>query len=59
MKSLYRSSRNKKLGGVCGGIAEQMGWDVSTVRFMTVAAIIIFNPLFFVYMAAWILLPEK
>ncbi|NTW78281.1 MAG: PspC domain-containing protein [Syntrophaceae bacterium] len=29
---LYLSSRNRMLAGVCGGIAEWLGWDVTLVR---------------------------
>lgn len=31
-KRLYKSSTNKKLGGVCGGIAEYFDIDVTFVR---------------------------
>ena len=29
---LYRSSKNKMIAGVCGGIAEYFGWDPTVVR---------------------------
>ena len=31
-KKLYRSSKNKMIAGVCGGIAEYFGWDPTVVR---------------------------
>ncbi|MCI0424818.1 MAG: PspC domain-containing protein [Actinobacteria bacterium] len=31
-KRLYRSTTNKQVSGVCGGIAEYMGWDPTVVR---------------------------
>jgi phage shock protein PspC (stress-responsive transcriptional regulator) len=31
MKKLLRS-KNKKIAGVCAGVAEYFGWDVSAVR---------------------------
>lgn len=59
MKALYRSRRQRILGGVCGGIAEQFGWDVSTVRFLTVVACLFPGPQVLIYIAAWVLLPER
>ncbi|MCF0173857.1 MAG: PspC domain-containing protein [Bacteroidales bacterium] len=35
-RRLYRSSRNKKLFGVCGGIAEYMDADPTVVRLVFV-----------------------
>jgi phage shock protein C len=32
MKQLYRSTTNKKLGGVCGGIGEYFNIDPTIVR---------------------------
>ena len=31
-KKLYRSSKDKKLAGVCGGLAEYLGMDATVVR---------------------------
>jgi phage shock protein C len=31
-KKLYRSSKNRMLGGVCGGVAEYFGLDSTLVR---------------------------
>ena len=31
-KKLYRSTKNKMIAGVCGGIAEYFGWDPTVVR---------------------------
>lgn len=36
MKKLYRSSTNKKLCGVCGGIAEYFELDPTIVRLLWV-----------------------
>jgi phage shock protein C len=32
MKKLYRSTNDKKLSGVCGGIAEYFGVDPTVIR---------------------------
>ena len=31
-KKLYRSNKDKKLAGVCGGLAEYLGMDASIIR---------------------------
>ena len=31
-RKLYKSSKNKKLAGVCGGLAEYLNIDVTVVR---------------------------
>lgn len=36
MKKLYRSSRNKMICGVCGGIAEYINIDPTIVRLLWV-----------------------
>ena len=36
MKKLYRSSRDKMLCGVCGGIGEYFNVDPNAVRIVTV-----------------------
>ncbi|MGX7405393.1 phage shock protein C (PspC) family protein [Aerococcus urinaehominis] len=35
-EKLYRSAYNKKIAGVCGGIAEYLGIDAGLVRFIAV-----------------------
>lgn len=34
-KRLYKSSRNKKICGVCGGIAEYLNIDPTVIRLIT------------------------
>ena len=34
-KRLYKSSRNKKICGVCGGIAEYLNMDPTVIRSIT------------------------
>ncbi len=37
VKKLYRSTKNRMLGGVCGGIAEYFGCDPTLIRLIYVA----------------------
>jgi phage shock protein PspC (stress-responsive transcriptional regulator) len=58
---LYRSRRQRMLGGICGGLAEWLGWDVTLVRVLYVV-ISIFSAAFpglIVYIVLWILMPEE
>ncbi|MDR0960438.1 MAG: PspC domain-containing protein [Propionibacteriaceae bacterium] len=54
---LVRSSTDKILGGVCGGLAKYLGVDAGVIRLITAIACIFFGSGFFIYIIAWILLP--
>ena len=57
-KKLYRSSRNKKLGGVCGGIAEYLSVDHAMVRVITIIlAILSWYIIVPLYILFWIIIP--
>jgi phage shock protein C len=58
-KRLYRSTTQKMLAGVCGGLAEYFDVDVSIVRLLTVglALVTAVLPMFFFYIIAWIVIP--
>ena len=56
-KKLYRSRNDKKLCGVCGGLADYFGLDVNIIR---VAAIVsVFFGGLVAYIAAAFLIPEQ
>ena len=56
----YLDKRNKRLMGVCAGIADYFGWDVTIVRIATAAAVLLSGGnLMLVYLAAgWIADPK-
>ena len=58
---LYRSRRTKMIAGVCGGIAEWLGWDPTLVRilFVLVSILSAAVPGFLVYILLWVLMPEN
>lgn len=60
MAALYRSRRHRILGGVCGGIAEWLGWDPTAVRILYVVVSILSAafPGLIVYIVLWLLMPE-
>jgi phage shock protein C len=59
-KKLYRSTSQKMLGGVCGGLAEYFDIDVSIVRLLLVGSALVtaLLPLTFFYIIAWIVVPQ-
>jgi len=60
-KRLYRSTTQKMLAGVCGGLAEYFDIDVSIVRLLLVglALVTAVLPMFFFYIIAWIVVPVQ
>jgi phage shock protein C len=61
MKRLLLSNTDRKLGGVCGGIAEYMELDPTIVRLLTVVLTLITAviPVVIGYILAWIIIPRK
>lgn len=57
---LYRSRRHRILGGVCGGLAEWLGWDVTLVRilYVVVSILSIAFPGTVAYIILWIAMPQ-
>jgi len=57
---LYRSRRNAILGGVCGGLAEWLGWSPSVVRILYVIGSIlsVAFPGAIVYVILWLIMPK-
>jgi phage shock protein C len=58
-RPLHRSRRHRLLGGVCGGLADWLGWDPTLVRVVYVAVSICSAafPGTIVYLVLWLLMP--
>lgn len=58
--ALTRSRKNKLIAGVCGGIAEWLGWDPTTVRiaYVLVSILSVAFPGILVYLVLWIVMPR-
>jgi phage shock protein PspC (stress-responsive transcriptional regulator) len=57
---LARSSYNKWIGGVCGGMADYFGWDAELLRLIWVLLTI--GTAFcggIVYLVLWLLMPQE
>lgn len=54
-------SRDKILGGVCGGLAKWLGWDVTIVRlaYILISILSAAFPGTIVYIILWIIMPEE
>jgi phage shock protein C len=61
MKKLYLSKTDRKLLGVCGGIAEMLGVDSTIVRLIAVFLCLITGvlPLVITYLVAAMIIPSK
>jgi phage shock protein C len=56
---LYRSGKERILGGVCGGIAEHMGIDPTIVRLLWVAASLLWGLGIILYIVCWVIIPRN
>ena len=57
---LYKDKQNAMLFGVCAGISNYIGLDVSLVRILTIISIFFsFSLIFWIYLLLAILLPQK
>lgn len=57
---LQRSRKNKMIAGVCGGLAEWLGWDPTLVRIAYVigSVLSIAFPGTIVYIILWVIMPQ-
>lgn len=58
--ALTRSRSHRVLAGVCGGIAEWLGWDPTVVRILYVVTSIlsVAFPGIIVYLVLWLIMPQ-
>ncbi|WP_109126818.1 PspC domain-containing protein [Dyella sp. C11] len=57
-KRLHRSLTDKKIAGVCGGIAQYLGWDPTLVRLLWVILTLLGGSGILIYIVLWIVMPE-
>ena len=60
-KPLRRSNQNRIVAGVCGGIAEWLGWDPTVVRvgYVLISVLSAAFPGIIAYIIMWLLMPEE
>ncbi len=60
LKKLYRSTRDKKLTGLCGGLAEMLNVDATLVRILLIVATIITSgTVILIYIIAAMVVPKE
>ncbi len=58
-QKLYRTVQERKIAGVCGGLAEYFDLDVSIVRVVFLAALLLAGTAGILYLIIWFVVPEK
>jgi phage shock protein C len=58
-KKFHLSSKDKKIGGVCGGIAEYFKFDATLVRIISVLLCLMsFKVIIIIYIVCWAIMPS-
>lgn len=58
-RRLYRSRRHRIIAGVCGGIAEYLGWSPTSVRILTLLSFLLPGTQVVIYILMWIFVPSE
>jgi len=60
MKRLYRSKKERILGGVCAGLGEHLDIDPTVIRLIWAAvSVLSLGTGIIIYILAWIIIPEE
>lgn len=59
IKRLYRSRRDRMIGGVCGGLAEYLDTDPTIIRLALALSILLGGAGILAYLIMWIIIPEE
>lgn len=58
-RKLYRSNKDYKLAGVCGGIAEYLGIDATLIRLGWILLTFLGGSGILAYLIAWAIMPTR
>ncbi|MFL6130919.1 MAG: PspC domain-containing protein [Mycobacteriales bacterium] len=58
-RKLYRSRKDRKLAGVCGGLAEYLNTDPTVIRVLFVVLAVLGGAGALIYLAMWLIVPEQ
>lgn len=58
-KRLYLSNTDKKLAGICGGIAEFFGIDPTIIRVLWIICSLLFGSGILAYLICWLVIPRQ
>lgn len=59
IRKLYRSKKDYRLAGVCGGIAEYVGIDTTFIRLGWILITFLGGSGILAYLIAWAVMPEQ
>ncbi len=59
IRRLYRSGKDRILGGVCGGIAEYLGVDPVIIRLLWIVGTLAWGAGIILYIIFWIIIPRN
>jgi len=59
VKKIYKSKKNRIIGGVCGGIGEYLNVDPVLIRLIWVIAALMWGTGILAYLIALVIIPEK
>ncbi len=59
VKRLYRSRRDRMIGGVAGGLAEYLATDPTVIRLAFALSILLGGAGVIAYLIMWIVIPEQ
>jgi phage shock protein C len=58
-RKLYRSKTDRKLAGVCGGLAQYFNLDATLIRVLFVVLAVLGGSGLVLYLAMWIIVPKE
>jgi phage shock protein C len=58
-RKLYRSTSNRQLAGVCGGLAEYFNLDPTLIRVLFIILAVLGGSGVILYIAMWIIVPKQ
>jgi phage shock protein C len=58
-RKLYRSRKNRKMAGVCGGLADYLNVDPTLIRVLFIVLAVMGGAGAVIYLAMWIVVPEE
>ena len=58
-RRLYRSRSDRKLAGVCGGLAQFFNLDPTLIRVLFVVLAVLGGSGILIYLAMWIMVPKE
>jgi len=57
--NLVRPRHDRVIAGVCSGLARRFGWNVTVVRVLAVASIVLPGSQLLIYAICWLVIPSE